>query len=639
MNRNAFAGIYKGFAGVIKMGLWVALAAILSACVMPDGMVVNSWPPVLNKTTSPADASPADAWIEEGKQAGRQNDLATALADFNQAIAADPSNVAAYFYRAYIYHLQGNDQAALADQESYLALNPWDAKAFLALQQRRQSLAAYDAMLAQYEKSAATPANDAESAYDEGMHALLRGRLLGSADEVITATVAFTTSIAADPTLAAAYHKRALAELATVGGGGDSVTGMQMNGRSGTVERIDAASGKPYTQTLESYQAEMNAAALQSSQIAALAAADLQQALKLDPSSAEAANDLAVLYALYGMGESTPITDALGVAGALFETNPSDEARQHGQAAALPLFDQAVKSAPEWLVARRNRAMAKLMESIALVNSDDKEALQKALASAQIAKEDADYIISHADNDDNADGWPYYMRYLATGILAKLTGTEVDNAPSKDDSLQFHLRTPNVNYDFRLQEAANQLRFSLSVPPPKPILDGRLAFSGTDMLLVNDALGITLTIPTFAPNHLLASVAISGAHYVALRDDFRVIDIVALDSPVGDTTIGASPINKAGMEQWITENFLPFYPDAQIQAQPLQTQNGAATLVEVGDQHYAFFNAGGRIYSVAYQLGTSANFAGGYNINTMPANSVLREIIERLTFDNQGATK
>lgn len=755
MKRTAFAGIHAVFSWAIKLGLWVALAALLTACVMPDGTVVTSWPPILPTSTvaaktssqpASAEPSPAEPLIEQGKQAGSQKDLATAMADFNQAIAIDPKNAEAYYYRAITHFQQGDNQAALADidqslrlepnntsatdlraqvrgrlgdyqgmyddytqelallsadqsltdaqkqvrratlynarhfaadalkepeaaladLESYLAIDPWDTKAFMDVYQRRQALAVYIGQLAQYEKSAANAAHssspEAQGAYDQGMRALLAAALLNDTDEAITATAAFSATLAADPTFADAYHKRALAELFAANTQRDGVTSMQMNGESGVVERIDAATGTPYTQTMEAYRAESNAAALRASQAAAIAAADLQQALKLDPTStsfvkAEAANDLAVLYTLFGIIDSTPITDAMGVAGSLFDVRSPDAAHQRGQDAALPLFDQAVKLKPEWILARRNRAMRKLLEALYLVNSDDAKDAPKALAPAEVAKADADYIISHtlsntsafidtsaapndgAFNNDNEDGWPYYIRVLATAIIDKLNGVEPDETQANADAEQFILRTPNVNRDDRLNQAASQLRVSLSRPSPKATLDGRLALSGTEMILVNDTLGFTLTIPPQAPNHLLASVAITGVHYIVLHDDFRNIDILVLDTKLGDAKLKEDAADNEAMKQWLTANFLPLYPDAQIQTQPLATKYGAATLVDFGDQHFAFLPFGGRIYSVAYQIGYAASFADGYGVTTSPPNAVLQEIIERLTFNQPGASK
>ncbi len=53
--------------------------------------------------------------IEEGKEAAKRGDSATAIQCFSKAIAADPENISAYEYRANAYGDHGDFQRAISD--------------------------------------------------------------------------------------------------------------------------------------------------------------------------------------------------------------------------------------------------------------------------------------------------------------------------------------------------------------------------------------------------------------------------------------------------------------------------------------------------------------------------------------------
>lgn len=813
-------------------------------------------------------------------------------------------------------------EAELADLEAYLALNPWDTQMFRYLHERRQSVAAYRAVLGQFEESLPPAPTAAEAEYARGMVLLLRGRYLGYADDVAAAADAFTAAIAADPTLAVAYHKRGLAYLAAVTTPEYGVTGMHIEGESGSVTRVDPVTNETFTQTIESYQQELNAFALEQSQAAAKAIDDFQRALELDPALVEAVHDLGVVYYVYGLGEPTPIEDAMGVAGALFGTAEPDEATRRGRAASFPLLNQAAELAPDWPLARYSRALANLLfgierasggmtalyaavedvdyspndERIAAAYSDGRvriwdaqsgtlylnfvlqneeeygprqridfspdgqrlatagddgtvriwdaesgqellvlrghedsvtdvafspdgaslasssedntvrlwavesgkerwvvdgqgpiafspdgaflaadsggdglalwdvetgeqrgslesgdtpaqtllysadgrylamvavggklavwnvqteemfeplskavadmdvstfvfgpdgrtglvvaadsslhildvqtgeerqvlevqkegvndiaisangkriavagadatvvvwdfaagepalqlavaidqdEAVAEALAALETALQDTDYLIAQGAED----GWPYYIRILAKVMTAELIGEEADSAQIEADSREFLLRSPNVNYDFRLQQAATQMRLSLTAAPLLPFLSGRLELDDDAPLYIQEGLGLRIELPNQAPNHTLADVSIPSAHYLRIHDDFRIIDLVVVDATLGEQSL----------EEWLAATFLPLYPDANVLPEPLETSHGSALLVEMGATHLAFLAAGEQIYTFAYRPGVEANsgFAGTYGITVGSGSTVLKEMIERVTF-------
>ena len=111
--------------------LMAAMVMLLAGCVMPDGTVYTIPPEVRpadvaagasiieaeQDAPSADEPSPADPYIAAGREYGEAGDLEAALAEFDQAIAADSNAALAYYFRAMTYARLGDFGAAMADIE------------------------------------------------------------------------------------------------------------------------------------------------------------------------------------------------------------------------------------------------------------------------------------------------------------------------------------------------------------------------------------------------------------------------------------------------------------------------------------------------------------------------------------------
>ena len=355
---------------------------------------------------------------------GRKATINSGIEDLNQVIhhvsqtsdsPPDPSLIThLYWVRAEAFEGLGDITGMVADLDRILAIAPWLPHdwAYANLHVHAPRLAEHQAALAAYVATRAVPTTEAELAQDRGMQLLLKGQFLLSPSALEDAVKEFTTALTADPTLASAYHKRALAQLALVQQQANRyrVTTMESGDGNNVWTLIDNQSGETLQVSDEEYfrltaeDARIRQAMLDRAQT------DLESALALTPNVAEVAHDLGVAHYLHWA-----VADQIATAGA-----PGDfvAAGEDMVAAALPYLDQAVKLAPNWVQARFNRGMAYAAWTLQVVQLEDEltpaqnAALDQAVA---VILDDARQLID-ADPKDPPRLFPASERRLQSRI-------------------------------------------------------------------------------------------------------------------------------------------------------------------------------------------------------------------------------
>ena len=144
------------------------------------------------------------AQAEAKKQHG---DLKGALADYSQAIAADPKDAKAYVGRATILDLEGNTTAALADDTKAIALDAHYPVAFTNRGNIRVNLGDLDGAVRDYTQAIALDPHH--------LHAFInRGNVRNLQKKYNAAIADYTAAIALDPKNAVAFYNRAGAKAA-----------------------------------------------------------------------------------------------------------------------------------------------------------------------------------------------------------------------------------------------------------------------------------------------------------------------------------------------------------------------------------------------------------------------------------------
>jgi tetratricopeptide (TPR) repeat protein len=143
----------------------------------------------------------SDTYVGSAAEHRKKGELEAALADYDKALALDPENVGAYINRGLVHSDRGELDAADADETKALALDPDNATAYNNRGFARSKKGDYEAAIADLEKAIALDPKLAYS-YNNRAHALAA---LGRYEEALAD---YDRSLALDAKNAVAYNNR-----------------------------------------------------------------------------------------------------------------------------------------------------------------------------------------------------------------------------------------------------------------------------------------------------------------------------------------------------------------------------------------------------------------------------------------------
>ena len=151
-----------------------------------------------------ADPKLAAAYVSRGVARHKKGDDNNALVDFDRAVQLDSNNTNAYFIRGLFRQQKGNLDGALADYDVTIRLDPKNASAYNTRGFVRRTKGDLDGAIADYDQAIRLDANDASAYVNRGVVRQLKGN-------AASAMADYDQAIALDPNLAAGYNGKAWA--------------------------------------------------------------------------------------------------------------------------------------------------------------------------------------------------------------------------------------------------------------------------------------------------------------------------------------------------------------------------------------------------------------------------------------------
>jgi tetratricopeptide (TPR) repeat protein/S1-C subfamily serine protease len=163
---------------------------------------LKQYPQALNAYDQAIQLSPKDfvPYVKRGDVLSELKRYSEAISSFNQAIEIQP-HPWAYSSRGLAYKQLENYQEAIADYNQALKLNPNDARAYNNRGNTYGKLKEYQAAIADYNQALKLNPNDAEAYYN-------RGNTYGKLKDYQAAIADYTKALGLDPNLALAYYYR-----------------------------------------------------------------------------------------------------------------------------------------------------------------------------------------------------------------------------------------------------------------------------------------------------------------------------------------------------------------------------------------------------------------------------------------------
>jgi tetratricopeptide (TPR) repeat protein len=566
-------------------------------------------------------------------------DLARAQGDGS----ADLVLMLALQYRSELRAKTGDLPGAITDLETSLSIAPWEYGNFKALSDMRHQLAARQiafaedpmALLADLNDRLAAEPNDVQALLERGFLAL---QLAFIDDDVSTLNAAyqdFTVALTIDPTLAKAYHGRALATWMANRTAGVSEMDIEemlalsenistLNFQTAdadvtiagdTVTMTNTQTGAVTVQSVDEWQMAYTETPVIEGATSEAALADLETAISLAPDLVAARHDRGVLRlrAWFEDGLMTMMMDG-----------PSDSPDE-ALAAAFSDLDFAAQQSPDWAVARFNRGVARLFQVISLMYTDSNgdEEIGDAMRLSEETIADATWLI----DQDASSGWAHFLRLWAIFFLDPDMEDPTLAAYAATDYQRMFELAPNLSTDDAILQLADQVRLSLQVAPPPLVTTGALELSDEGFFYTNADYGLRLKALVDGSNYAAATA--NGTLWLHMADDFRVFDVLVMQPDLGDQSV----------EMWLADTLLSLMPSTKLVEQtPLQTQYGPATLFTYHggiEAVTAILPIGDYLFSFEYSPGP---YEGQYpttrlGFETRPLDAVLAEFIYGLTVD------
>lgn len=217
------------------------------------------------------------AYNNRGSAYLAKGDQERALADFAEALRADPQNAFAYANRGLARYIRGEYDSAIADDNEAIRLNPKDAVPYSGRGSAYSALGDHDRALADQEEALRRQPQFAPAYYGRGVAYMGKG-------EYDRAIADFTETLRISPRFAAAYNSRGL--VASIRGDPDRAIA-----DSSEAIRIDPKFATAYNNRGSAYyeKADFDRAL-----------ADLNEAIRISPKFAIASQHRADIYRIRG---------------------------------------------------------------------------------------------------------------------------------------------------------------------------------------------------------------------------------------------------------------------------------------------------------------------------------------------------
>jgi tetratricopeptide (TPR) repeat protein len=614
--------------------LLTLLLWLLAGCMTPDGSVVwieagedgmlRAAP--LEATSTATEPSPAEALIEEGAALADAGNIEGALALFEEAAAADPTNPLVLYFLALAQFELGDSEAALANLDKVLALDPTlfqgfrqrahiryqggdyagaiaDLTAAIDLAQglsedRESTLADLFAWRAAAYKAVGNLANQLA---DLEQHLIFNPLSFAAYDEVRESTHAaaiYTERIAdyeadldADAGSPQALYARGMAHL---------ILGQQINSTAdldAAIEEFSAAIDGDFTFAAAYHKralAWLSRAAAQKAQLevrtmhlegdeGTVEVFDRKSGQNLTLTrdeytewldSVEQAEREAQTQARADLEDSLALSEQDAVViydlavlryAQSIQDNEFDVA---GAEEAIEMLGEAAKLATDWRQPRFSRSIALLIAGLLNMEQGDPTPLLQAAADEAEA-----LLVEEPDN-----GWLYAVHGLALVFRARAAGEEPDAEVEAKIQADFEHNVellPNVNPDDLMAALIAQVQYSEHSSEPAPFMSGRLEFGYEGRIYVNEEFGFRLPLPNQKVGWRTTDGLTSGsALAIHIDDDFQVFDVVAIPAELG----GQSIID------WVEIHAMSWLEGARLAPDPVSTPYGEAAYIEFADQ-------------------------------------------------------
>ena len=130
-----------------------------------------------------------------------KGDLTGALADYDQSVTLDPSNMQATYHRGLARQAKGDLSGALSDFNSVINVDPKNSKAFDNRAYVKQTMGDPDGAIADYNQAISLNPKNAVAFYNLGLIKVQKGDIDG-------AIAAYNSALTIDPKMAFAYYNR-----------------------------------------------------------------------------------------------------------------------------------------------------------------------------------------------------------------------------------------------------------------------------------------------------------------------------------------------------------------------------------------------------------------------------------------------
>ena len=178
-------------------------AAILLQRDKKIEQAIKKWRSIANVVEETDTELGSHAWFSAGYLYGERDDFEAAIADYDEAIQLNPKFSEAYYNRGNAKNNLGQSEAAIVDYNTAIQLNPKFARAYYNRGNAKNNLGQHEAAIADYDEAIRIDPNYTE-AYNN------RGHAKDSLGQSEAAIADYNTAIQLNPNDADAYYNRGI---------------------------------------------------------------------------------------------------------------------------------------------------------------------------------------------------------------------------------------------------------------------------------------------------------------------------------------------------------------------------------------------------------------------------------------------